>query len=420
MFIKKWYYFLYSKILIKKEKNQEEINKFDWKLFLLSIVLILLGIVILVVKVNSRGSISCSMHRLNLIVYLILGVIEGGFIYFFNYKKIKNYSLGIYYIATIIMLSPYVSGFVFQENGIYYIRIIRFTIQIVTIALPLYIISFIGFLMDEEKNNIKSIKHSNKKFKLTKKKIGIFISAIISLILMIVDLSFTNMVILAISYLIIITSKIMKDKEKRMLKLGTIYGVIFSIICAFTIIIFLQQSINWNKVKEYINVNIESADNGSNMLLQREIIRNAKMVGEAENLSVPIDETVFYSESNYTFIYIIGKLGLYYAELIALVYVFIALKLMSDVKKVKDEYGRYLMIGLSSLFIVQSFATMFVNISLGIYADVNLPFITYGGSYFIINMFEIALIFSIYRRRDMYNNIESEENKIEEKILIKK
>ena len=33
----------------------------------------------------------------------------------------------------------------------------------------------------------------------------------------------------------------------------------------------------------------------------REIIRKAKMVGEAENLSAPIDETIFYSEINWIF-----------------------------------------------------------------------------------------------------------------------
>ena len=405
MVIKEMYSKIYDKIILRIINNKKEgkkENKFDYILFFMILFLIFLGIIVIIVKLNAESviNISCYIHRVKTLAYMLFGIFMGLLIYFSNYKKIKKISLSIYLIATLIMLLTIIPGVCIKVKNVYYINMYLFTVQIAIIALPLYIISFVGFIIDDEKNNEKC---NNKKIKSIKKKIGIFLLAIISLILMIVNLSFTNMIILAISYLITITSKIMKEKKHRILKLGTIYGVIISIIGVFTIIILLQQLINWSKVEEYINVNIESADDGSNMILQREIIRKAKMVGEAENLSAPIDETVFYSESNYTFIYIIGKLGLYYAELIVLVYVFIALKLMLNVKKVQDEYGRYLIVGLGALFIVQSFATMFVNISLGIYADVNLPFITYGGSYFIINMFEIALIFSIYRRRIMYN-----------------
>ena len=392
---------MYNNVLkkINYDKNEEV---FDWKLFYLILCIACLGVVIIITKINVKSTIDIAhdMHRLNTIVYIVIGLIFGVIIYFFDYKKIKKYSFVLYLIATCIMLLSCVKGLTFKVNGIFYIRLFGTTISIVTTALPLYIISFVGFIINDKKNDER---YNYKKDKSIKKKMVIFILAIISLILMMIDLSFTNMIILVISYLIIITIKIIKERNYCILKLGTVYGFVVSIICVFTVIIVLQQSVNWSKVEEYINVNIENADNGSNMLLQREIIRNAKMVGEAENLSVPIDETIFYSESNYTFIYIIGKMGLYYAEIIVVLYIFIAIKLMLNVKKVKDEYGRYLTVGLGALFIVQSFATMFVNISLGIYADVNLPFITYGGSYFIVNMFEIALLFSIYRRRIMYN-----------------
>ena len=412
MVIKELYYKIHDIIILRNTNNKKEI-KFDYKLFFMVLFLIFLGIIVIIVRLNTNSiiNISSSIHRVKTLVYIMIGFLVGILIYFFNYKKIKKISLIIYLIATSIMLLPCVRGLCSKVNNVYYVSIIVFSIQIVTIALPLYIISFVGFIIGDKKNDVK---YSSKEGKSIKKKIGIFMLAIISLILMMVDLSFTNMIILAISYLIIVTSKIIKEQKYCILKLGTIYGIIFSVISVFTIIILLQQSINWSKVEEYINVNIESADDGSNMLLQREIIRKAKMVGEAENLSAPIDETIFYSESNYTFIYIIGKLGLYYAELIVLVYIFIAIKLMLNVKKVQDEYGRYLIVGLGALFIVQSFATMFVNISLGVYADVNLPFITYGGSYFIINIFEMALIFSVYRRR-VPCNVE-----IVEKIVIQK
>ena len=43
-----------------------------------------------------------------------------------------------------------------------------------------------------------------------------------------------------------------------------------------------------------------------------------------------------------------------------------------------------------------------MNINMGIQSNVNLPFVTYGGVYFIVNIVNMAIIFSVYRRKDVY------------------
>ena len=50
---------------------------------------------------------------------------------------------------------------------------------------------------------------------------------------------------------------------------------------------------------------------------------------------------------------------------------------------------------------MQSFATILMNINMGIQTNVNLPFVTYGGVNFIVNSLTIAVIFSVYRRKDI-------------------
>ena len=52
-----------------------------------------------------------------------------------------------------------------------------------------------------------------------------------------------------------------------------------------------------------------------------------------------------------------------------------------------------------------------MNLNLGIQTNVSLPFVTYGGGYFIESILTIAVIFSIYRRKDIYQyEIEASEN----------
>ena len=46
-----------------------------------------------------------------------------------------------------------------------------------------------------------------------------------------------------------------------------------------------------------------------------------------------------------------------------------------------------------------------MNINLGVQLNIDLPFVSTGGVYFIINAVSIALILSIYRRKDINMNI---------------
>ena len=92
-----------------------------------------------------------------------------------------------------------------------------------------------------------------------------------------------------------------------------------------------------------------------------------------------------------------------------------SIKLIINAKNVKEQYGKFLIVGLSTLYILQSFATIIMNINISIQTNVDLPFHTYQGIYFIVSILTIAVIFSIYRRKDIYqyeikNEIEMSEN----------
>ena len=111
-----------------------------------------------------------------------------------------------------------------------------------------------------------------------------------------------------------------------------------------------------------------------------------KLFGEIDNLSVPINDSILNYESNYTFIYLIGKCGVLVAGIITITTILISIRLIVNAKNIKEQYGKLLIVGLGSLFILQSFATILMNLSIGIQVDVNLPFVTYGSTYFLVNI----------------------------------
>ena len=68
---------------------------------------------------------------------------------------------------------------------------------------------------------------------------------------------------------------------------------------------------------------------------------------------------------------------------------------------IKPIYGKYLIIGLGTTYIMQSVIHILMNLKLWIRSDVNLPFVAEGSLYLLINCFTFAIILSVYRRKDI-------------------
>ena len=110
-------------------------------------------------------------------------------------------------------------------NGVKYISIFNIVIYPSTIAVPLYLIAFIGFLMNYNSDNNYNFTISNKDIRINKDIIKMIVTCIIAIIIIEAVPSFANASILGISYLIIATIKIIKSKESIVRKLLLLYGV---------------------------------------------------------------------------------------------------------------------------------------------------------------------------------------------------
>ena len=87
---------------IGKKLNKIHRPKLDWKLMILVGVLMGFGIFISAIKQSELSN----SYIGNTIIYMIVGLIIGIAIYFFDYQKLKKYSNVIYVLASIILLLP--------------------------------------------------------------------------------------------------------------------------------------------------------------------------------------------------------------------------------------------------------------------------------------------------------------------------
>ena len=176
-----------------------------------------------------------------------------------------------------------------------------------------------------------------------------------------------------------------------------------SIISLSTLLMFVTQTGIFRMQRLVLSFNPELDPQGSGYtgMLQKEILENSKPIGEADTNIITTDDYIISKESNFTFIYLVGKIGIIGASILVLVIIFTSIKLIINAKIIKNMYGKILIIGLSSLYILQSVWNILMNINLGIQQNINLPFVSSGGQFFVINCLCMALILSVYRRKDI-------------------
>ena len=378
---------------IGKQLNKIHRPKLDWKLLILIIILMSFSLLISILK-ESTGN---GFYIAKTIFYMLLGIGISIGIYFFDYRKLKKCSILIYLFATILMIMPLI-GFGAYKLGVPCICLGGFCFYPSTITVTLYIFAFIGFIVDYNKENNIKIKIRDKIFSINKDFIKILGLAIVSLIMMECHSRSTNIMVLSFVYLAITTVKIVSNKENRIRNLALLYGIIGII----SIIAVYRLGGIPTRISASFNPEIDPTGYGWISSLQKDIMQNAKLIGEAEVdwvNSLNVDD--IFEDSNHTFIYLLGKTGIIPAVILALAIILTSTRLIINAKNIKEQYGKFLIIGLSTLYIFQSVASVLMNINMGIQAGIDIPLVSYGGLCFIVNILSMALIFSVYRRKDI-------------------
>lgn len=404
---------------IGKKLNKVHRPKLDWKLLLITCILILFGGLVEIIRINNiLEDDVIKRDIIRYVFFLGLGMIPSIIIYFIDYKKLKKYSNIIYTIATLSVFLALLFGK--NVNGRPYLYFNIFSVAPEVIALPLYIISFVGFINDFNKESkLKSIllKFTNKEININFNfyLIKIVVLSGFSVMLLTLIPSMASALILLLTYLIIATIKIIqldKDKVKNLIKL---WGIMAIIGISF-LTIFLGGTASYRIHKLTIAFNPESDPQGGGWVAmnRRVIIQNARMIGEAEDTSYAIN--LFDEGTDYAFISIIAHYGWIAGILIVTAIILFSLKLIFNVIKIKEVYGKFIIVGLASMFILQSIFNILMNLNLWIESGFNLPFVSYGIGNLIMNVISLSIILSVYRRKDINLYEEGYEKKYEQNI----
>lgn len=165
--------------------------------------------------------------------------------------------------------------------------------------------------------------------------------------------------------------------------------------------IHIGETYRLDRFTAVINPESDPAGSGWLAINRKLIINSAQSFGEAEDMSNALN--LFDEGTNFAFISILAHYGWILAIGMVIAVILLSIKLIINSIKIKDIYGKMIIIGISSMFIMQSIFNILMNLNLGIEANFNIPFVSYGRMELIINMISLALILSIYRKKDIVN-----------------
>lgn len=378
---------------IGKKLNKIHKPKLDWKLLI--ILIVLLGFGFLVAFTRETKIVS---YKFDFIARYISSAIVGGilsiFIYFIDYTKIKKYSNIFYIIATLFMVYSLLFGI--KINGLSYIYFSLITFSPVIIAMPLYIIAFVGFI-NEEKQYKKNIIILNRDINL--KLLKIISLSIISIIILAIIPSITSAFMLGLIYLIIGSVKLVQTKTNIKRNLLMLWGIPTILGLILLLGVMIEKPYIVDRFVAVYNPESQADCYGWLPLKRKIIINSAQTFGEADDTSNALEQ--IDEDVNYAFISILAHYGWIVSIGIVIAVLALSIELIINSIKIKEINGKLLIIGMSSMFILQSIFNILMNLNLIIDANFNLPFVSYGRLNLIVNMICLALVLAIYRRKDI-------------------
>ena len=218
--------------------------------------------------------------------------------------------------------------------------------------------------------------------------------------------SIASAIVLLLSYLILSTKKIILTSQEKVKKLLKLWGTILILGMVLMISIFGCVPYKISRIEAIINPEKYANAEGWQALNRKLIINSAQAFGEAEDTGNALD--LFDEGDNFAFISILAHYGWVLSIALVISVIAFSVKLILDSIKMKEEYGRLLILGISTMFILESLFNILMNLNLWIEANFNIPFISYGGSSMIINLTLLGFIMAIYKKKYVYMYEKSE------------
>lgn len=372
-------------VLVGKELDKAHRPKTEWSILSLVAILVLIGAAVqfIIFGENPRGPESFPQF----LMYVSVGLVAFTFTYFSDYTLIARYSKLFYFILFGITLADF--RFSPRINGTHP--------HIYGFAL-LFIPIFAGIIYSFRGKSYWAIIACE-----------LFYGG--AALLCLNASRSSSLVLLSVACLIILTVATVKGyfKGSRKVSLSIIYiPMIMTFIGSF-IFLFFQSPIRRERIAAILNPDLDPYGQGYHILMVRRVINASQTFGSAvftgkfEN--IPLNEMLPGWSSDFSLTYLIGNFGLATGLIIIGIVSAFVVRTFITVIKQKNSFGYLLSLSACIALTIQFL--LYVLSNLGVFfllLPVTLPFISFGGTGFVVNMVLTGLVLSVYRRTNIVDD----------------
>lgn len=347
----------------------------EWGIFILTLIFAGVGL-LSIYFIESRGVLnnnSSSMFDRTLVFNLFGAILAAGF-YFFDYRRIRPFSKYIYIATLLILISTLFTGR--RVNGLSYFIIGPISINFVEVSPVLFIISLAGIFDGWDWSNKRNILLA-----LTMLAAPAFI--------MLAHPSFTAAIIYSVSFIVLMTVSGVSLKY--------VVSIVGSGVVMFLLLLFTGPSYRIQRFVTFINPEKDPSGGGWIYMQLKNAMHSAGLLGQGFTLKARVIPEV---HTDFILTYIVYTFGWAAGVLLIALFLAFILRIAGIARMVRNNYGRMLTSGFAAIFSIEFLWNVLMTLGLAPLGGVGLPFISYGGSQFVLNMVAIGLILSIYSRKN--------------------
>jgi cell division protein FtsW (lipid II flippase) len=361
-----------SPTMLGIEMNKLHRPKMDWWTLILLVIILLLGFLPLL-ALSRNGYMASTIFIQNKALIVIIGAIVAIGIMFFDYISWQRRGW-LFYGLGVMLLIAIQFGSNRMINGVPRIEIGPLTIESL-MAIPFFLLAWASFF-NQKRLKVWSF-------------IGLFL---IPPYLFLSIPSLPSVYIYTIMvFVMLFWSQFGKKTATILLSSAVGLGVLISVL-------------SWNFLDEYQKERIlgflspeDYAMTSGNLYIRlREHLANAGWLGfKGEPKFLPEAHT------DYVFVTFTYYFGWFFALALVLVLSLLAARIIFVTFRIRDSFGKLLLIGIVALYVGQLATNVAMTLGLVPILAISLPFMSYGLMPTLLNALLVGIVLSIYRRKDI-------------------
>lgn len=379
-------------------KENKFVKKFDFLLLLVTFALVFYGFIMIRSATLSYSGGSYGYLKIQILAF-VLGLLAVVVLLLIDYELYGYFYIPIYIISNVLLIAVLLFGYGADEWGASnWLSIGPINFQPSEVAKFGIIISLAKFI-DKNKEKINQ--------PLTLLKILVFAFIPVVLILKQPDLG-TALVFVFFIAVMIYSGGLSYKYILPTLGIAVIVvvaGVFYinSILDTYNI----GENYQLDRIIIFLNPEMDPSDKGYQVIQSKIAIGSGQMFGSGLYKGVQNQYGFLPTkETDFIFAVIGEELGFVGGIILIILYAILLLRMIKIAKTSKDTFGSLIVIGIMAMFLFHILENIGMTMGLMPVTGIPLPFVSYGGTFMLVNMISIGLILSIGLKRgksDIYN-----------------